>query len=396
MPPLDAGQLEACLEDFPTHARTLPAAAYTHPGVLEWELTNFYEGSWFCAGRAGRLKEPGDRTAIVAGTESVLLVKGEDSSIRAFSNVCRHRGHELIGCGEWGGGKVVRCPYHRWTYALNGDFMGGPGLASQEGFDKRDPANSLVRLRAVEWGGFVFVNVSGEAPEFDDHIGTLEDLTAGYRLDRLFEGAGHSYEIAANWKIVVENYHECYHCSEIHPELCTVSSPGSGYDYEPSGLVIGGTMELLEHADTMSLDGKSKGTPFPGLSEQQLREVHYLQVFPNLLLSIHPDYVMTHTLQPVAANRTRIECTWLFAPEAKERPDFTPSYAAEFWDVVNRQDWAACEAVQRGASGRGYRQSPFSDQELVVHQSMSLVARGYLAGRAPSPTTERKDDLAVG
>ena len=394
--PLDPRLLESCLGEFPTLARTLPGAAYTDAGVLAWELEHFHEGSWFCVGRGARLADPGDRTALMVGTQGVLLVKGDDGAIRAFSNVCRHRGHELVACGETASGKVIRCPYHRWTYSPVGGFMGGPGLASQEGFDKRDPAHSLVELRSIEWEGFVFVNVGGDAPPFDVHLGALPDLVADYEMDRLFEGARHSYDIAANWKIVAENYHECYHCSEIHPELCTVSSPGSGHDYDPSGLVIGGTMELLDHAETMSLDGKSDGVPFLRLSGGRLREVHYVQVFPNLLLSIHPDYVMTHTLQPLASDLTRIECSWLFPPEAKQRRDFSPAYAADFWDVVNRQDWAACESVQRGASARGYRQAPFSDQEFVVHQSMALVARGYLEGGAPSPFATAAKNIAVG
>jgi Rieske 2Fe-2S family protein len=139
-------------------------------------------------------------------------------------------------------------------------------------------------------------------------------------------------------------------------------------------------MELLPHAETMSLDGKSLGVPFRKLSGAALREVYYLEVFPNLLLSIHPDYVMTHRLEPLAPGRTHVECAWFFPPEASERPGFDPSYAADFWDLTNRQDWAACEAVQRGVAGRGFRQSPFSDLEKVVHQSMALVARGYLEG----------------
>ena len=195
-----------------------------------------------------------------------------------------------------------------------------------------------------------------------------------------FVGEKHEYELAANWKVIAENYHECYHCSEIHPELCKVSTPGSGEDWEPDGVVIGGSMELLPHAETMSLDGKSLGVPFPKLSQKQLREVYYLEFFPNLLISLHPDYVMVHRLEPLAPARTHVECIWLFPLEAKGRPDFNPSYAADFWDITNREDWAACESVQRGVAGRGYRQSLLSDWEKIVHQEMAMVARGYLNG----------------
>jgi Rieske 2Fe-2S family protein len=265
-------------------------------------------------------------------------------------------------------------------YDLDGTFRGGPGLAGQSGFEHDDPGHSLMTAPVEEWHGWVFVNVSGDAAPLPDHVGDVDALLAHRSADTMFLGAAHTYELRANWKVIIENYHECYHCTEIHPELCAISRPGSGHDYEPTGTVVGGTMTLLPHAETMSLDGKSRGAPFPNLAGDELREVYYLELFPNLLLSIHPDYVMTHRLDPIAPGLTRVECAWLFPPEAKDRPDFDPSYAADFWDVTNRQDWAACESVQRGMAGRGFRQAPFSEQERCVHRAMSMIARGYLEG----------------
>jgi glycine betaine catabolism A len=374
--------LEPCLRPFPNEARTLPAQAYLSEDVFAWERRHFFERSWFCLGRASDLADPGDQRAVAAGYEGILLVRGADGVLRGFFNTCRHRGHELLPCGGAPiSDRVVRCPYHRWMYELDGRFKGGPGLATQEGFDRDDPEHDLAAARVEEWRGWVFVNASGDAPGLYVHVGTLDRLIGDYEPERLSLGEAHTYDLAANWKVIVENYHECYHCTEIHPELCTVSSPGSGADYQPSGAVIGGSMELLPHAETMSLDGKSLGVPFRRLEGAALREIYYLEVFPNLLLSIHPDYVMTHRLEPLGPKRTRVECAWLFPPEARDRPGFDPSYAADFWDLTNRQDWAACEAVQRGVAGRGYRQAPFSDLERIVHQSMSMVARGYLEGR---------------
>ena len=213
-----------------------------------------------------------------------------------------------------------------------------------------------------------------------EHLGTLDELADPYEMGELFVGRSHSYNLDANWKVIIENYHECYHCSEIHPELCQVSLPGSGQDWEPDGVVIGGSMELLPDAQTMSLDGKSLGVPFPRLEGSQLREVYYLELFPNILLSLHPDYVMVHRLEPLSPTLTRVECMWLFPSAAHEKPGFHPAYAVDFWDITNRQDWAACESVQRGIAGHGYRQSLFSEMEKIVHESMAMVARGYLEG----------------
>jgi Rieske 2Fe-2S family protein len=377
---------------WPTSALTLPQAAYIDPDVFAWEQAHFLEPAWFCVGRSADLAAPGDQRAVRIGDkEGVLLVRAENGELRGFYNTCRHRGHELLACGgRPQNANVVRCPYHRWVYDLDGSFKGGPGMAAQEGFDRNDPEHSLRPARIEEWAGFVFVNASGDAAPLAKHLGALAELADPYSLAETFIGASHSYEIAANWKIIVENYHECYHCSEIHPELCNVSTPGSGEDWEPDGVVIGGSMDLLPHAETMSLDGRSLGVPFAKLSGKQLREVYYLEVFPNVLLSLHPDYVMVHRLEPLAPDRTHVECMWLFPPEAKQHPEFNPSYAADFWDITNRQDWAACEAVQRGVAGRGYRQSLFSEMERIVHESMAMVARGYLSGGVqPIETGER-------
>jgi phenylpropionate dioxygenase-like ring-hydroxylating dioxygenase large terminal subunit len=177
---------------------------------------------------------------------------------------------------------------------------------------------------------------------------------------------------------LTENYHECYHCTAIHPELCRVSPPRSGENYAAPGTWVGGWMDLREGAQTMSLDGRSGGVPLRGLDATGLRTVIYVNIFPNVLLSLHPDYVMTHRLTPLAATRTRIECTWAFAPESVDRPGFDPGYAVDFWDITNQQDWRACESVQRGLASEHARPGPLSAEEDAVYQFVTMVARGYL------------------
>jgi Rieske 2Fe-2S family protein len=193
--------------------------------------------------------------------------------------------------------------------------------------------------------------------------------------------ATHTYDAAANWKVLTENYHECYHCPTIHPELCRVSPPRSGENYAASGSWIGGWMSLRDDAETMSLDGRSGGVPLRGLSGPALRTVIYVAIFPNVLLSLHPDYVMTHILRPVAADRTVIECSWAFAPEAIERPDFDLAYAVDFWDRTNRQDWAACESVQRGLASPFASAGPLAPDEDAVYSFVTTMARVYLGER---------------
>jgi Rieske 2Fe-2S family protein len=312
-----------------------------------------------------------------------LLVRGESGELRGFFNVCRHRGHELLACGEATNRQVIKCPYHAWAYELNGTLKGAPRFKH---LSSSDPVREgLVPARVVEWHGWTFVNASGSAPPFEEHVGNLDELVRPYGPDRLVACAAHEYEVAANWKIVVENYHECYHCTSIHPELCRVTPTTSGESFDPTGLWVGGSMDLEAHAETMSLSGASGGVPIPSLAERQLRQVYYYGLFPNLLISPHPDYVMTHRIEPLAPGRTRIECQWLFPAEAAEREGFDPGYAVEFWDLTNRQDWSACESVQRGVSSRGYRQGPLAIDEDNVHQFLTMVAGGYLAGAPVRP-----------
>ena len=208
-------------------------------------------------------------------------------------------------------------------------------------------------------------------------LGTLEEFIAPYELERLVVAGQHDYEVAANWKILTENYHECYHCPVIHPELCKVSPPKSGENYAAPGAWVGGWMDLRDGMATMSLDGRSGGVSLRNLDARGLRTVVYVNVFPNVLVSLHPDYVMTHRLTPLAADRTRVECTWAFAPESVAAPRFDPGYAVEFWDITNQQDWRACESVQRGLSSPHAVPGPLSAEEDAVYQFVTMIARGY-------------------
>jgi glycine betaine catabolism A len=376
--PVDSAALARALAPF-GRSTMLPPAAYTDPAVFDWERRHFFGRGWTCAARSDQLPDPGDQRAEDTGDGGVLLVRGDDGTVRAFANYCRHRGHELLPCGSaTAGKKAIVCPYHAWTYGLDGELRGAPGYRGEPGFD---PAQwGLSELPAAEWHGLIFVDGSGgDAGELP--LAELDAIVAPYEPERLVTAATHVYDSTANWKILTENYQECYHCPSIHPELCRVTPPGSGENYDASGAWIGGWMDLRPAADSMSLDGHSDAVPLRGLSGAQLRQVIYLSVFPNVLLSLHPDYVMTHVIRPVGPARTRIDCSWAFAPEAVARPGFDPAYAVDFWDLTNRQDWAACESVQRGLSSPHAAPGPLAPGEDAVYSFVTTVARGYLGER---------------
>jgi glycine betaine catabolism A len=379
-PPFDPVDLEPALRPF-GQSRMLPRDAYTSPRVFAFEQERFFAGSWTCVGREGDLEATGAQRAVRVGGAGVLLVRGSDGRARAFANTCRHRGHELLGVGEQTTRRTVLCPYHAWTYDLDGSLRVAPGFREHREF--RPGEHGLVELPLESWHGFLFVNGSGDAPPFAEHVGALDELVAPYQPARLVPLASHAYDLACNWKVVLENYHECYHCPLIHPELCQVSPPASGDNFELDGAWVGGTMDLKDHAATMSLDGHSDGVPIPGLDAERLRTVAYLGLFPNLLLSLHPDYLMTHLVEPLGPDLSHVVCTWYFPPEATGRPGFDPAYAVEFWDRTNRQDWAACESVQRGMASPHFQPGPLAPAEDAVYHVVTMIARAYL-GERPS------------
>lgn len=381
--PLPPDGVAAALAPF-GRSRMLPREAYVDPAVFAWEQRYIFSG-WTCVGQAEDLAAVGAQKAVGSGANGTLLVRGEDGTVRAFANTCRHRGHELLACGAAARGRSIVCPYHAWSYRLDGTLRNAPGFAEVDGFDAA--GFGLSELRLVNWHGWLFVDAGGADGDFSAHVSGWEDVVAPYRPEDLTVVARHSYELATNWKVIAENYQECYHCQSIHPELSRISPPTSGENLDTDGAWMGGWMSIVDGAETMSLTGASGGVTIAGLSERERRTVMYVVAYPNLLISLHPDYVMTHLMTPLAADRTHVECAWAFPKDVAAQPDFDPSYAVDFWDLTNRQDWAACESVQRGLSSPHARPGPLAPDEDGVYQFVTRVARAYAdsVDRAPGP-----------
>ena len=381
----DLATLRAELEDRSRPAM-LPALAYTSPAVLAWEQRFVFAGTWACLGRLEELLPQGTTQRAVPVGDVAALLTWDGSGVRLFANTCRHRGHELLAEDASSGHRAIVCPYHAWSYDLTGRVVAAPGFHDGDGFDPR--SHGLVELPVTEWCGWVFGHGAlpaghPDVPAFERHLGALEGIVAAYRPAELTLGERHDYEVSANWKVVAENYHECYHCPVIHPELCRVSPPTSGDNYHLPGAWVGGSMQLGEGAATMSLTGESGGRPIAGVSP---RTVEYVHLLPNLLISAHPDYVMTHRLVPLAPDRTLVECAWYFPPDDHGNPP-DPSYAVDFWDLTNRQDWAACESVQRGLASPHFRPGPLAPGEDAVARFDGMIAGAYL-GRGITATAD--------
>jgi phenylpropionate dioxygenase-like ring-hydroxylating dioxygenase large terminal subunit len=369
-------------------ATQLPREAFTEPAVLGWELEHLFRGGWLCAGHAGQLSESGAFLTVELDGESVIVVADDDGLPRAFVNACRHRGARILDAPE---GRVprLRCPYHAWTYGFDGQLRKAPFTEGLEDFDVACMGLLPVRLAVVE--GLLLLDLSGEAPSPHQHVGALAPHLARYRVGELRRGGRQVYDVEANWKVIIENYSECLHCPGVHPELNRLSHYLSGETLTGPGLWCGGSMTLAEGAETMAHAGGAAGgrPPIAGLEEADLRAVLYFALFPNALVSLHPDYVMLHTLWPRGTGRTEVVCEWFFEPRALAAPDFDPSDAVGFWDQVNREDWHVCRLAQLGMANRRYVPGRYTEQEGDVHDFDRMVADRYLEALDPAAAGTR-------
>jgi glycine betaine catabolism A len=360
---------------------TLPTRWYRSEEVFRAEKERIFWREWMCVGREEELSEAGAYRVIDVLGESILLVRNREGLLRGFYNVCRHRGARLCRAGDSGtqagrpvsitgvtGGRGIVCPYHHWTYDLDGRLVAAPHVRGLTASDKE--ALSLYPVGVDTWGGFMFVNLTpAGAPSLGAQVATVAKRTQNYPLKDLRIGHTIQYQVAANWKAICENYNECYHCGPVHPELCAVvpafrESGGADLDW----------MRGIPHrtgAYTFTASGTTSRRPFPGLSaDEQERHKGELS-YPNLAMSLACDHVAAFILHPRSAERTDITCHFLFEQHELAQPGFNPADAVDFWDVVNRQDWSICESVQQGMSARvhqfGYY-APMEDWALDIRR----------------------------
>jgi glycine betaine catabolism A len=367
----------------------LPSSWYRRDDIFALEREHIFFKEWMCVARDEEFPEAGAHRVVDVLGQSILIVRNSQGLLRGFYNVCRHRGARLcapagakvasddlpVRGGVMAGGTIL-CPYHAWTYDLDGHLLRAPFMTAEQGFRTGD-----IRLHGVgvaSWGGFVFVHLTPEQEKpFDVYIEGVREHFTRYPLAKLRIARTIRYEVGANWKILCENYNECYHCGPVHPELCRVvpafrENGGASLDWE-----LG--IPHRPGADTFTATGLSTRRSFPGLnSDEQLRHKGDL-VYPNLFLSVAREHVAAFVLQPVGPASTLITCHFLFEPYEMSKPDFDPSDVVDFWHLVNRQDWNICEIVQSGIGARVHEAGMLSPME-----DWSLDIRKYVSDRIAS------------
>ncbi len=352
-------------------ARTPPGTVYVDEGVFRQELEKLFFRHWLNVGHLSQIPNVGDFFTREVGPESLLFVRGSDGMARGFYNVCRHRGTRIVTDARGEKLRSIVCPYHAWTYSTEGKLVGAPHTDALEDFDKED--FGLYPVRTDTWGGFLWANLDPRAEPLRDAIAPLIARTARWDVDRLRLGAKHDYEVNANWKILAENYSECYHCAPIHPGLNRVTPYFTGdndaWMSRGKGVstVNGGFQTFAGDFTSMTVTGYTKRPPLKGMTADDRKRIYYWVVFPNMFFSMHPDYLMVHRDWPQSPSRSRIECEWYFDPETMAAPDFDPSDAVDMWDEINRQDWAVCERTQLGVGSRAWSRGRYSEQEPLVH-----------------------------
>jgi Rieske 2Fe-2S family protein len=371
---------------------TLPRRFYADPAFYRAELERFYFNRWICAGRGDAIPRSGDYFTRSIGDESIIVTRAGSGEVHALFNVCRHRGTRL--CDDAGGHLAdrIQCPYHNWTYDLAGRLLAAPHMPP--GFCKED--YPLHRAGCEVWDGNIFVHLGAASsrltpadppapatnrptppapPALRDQLADLPERFAAWQMGDLRMARRIVYDVKANWKLIVLNYNECLHCPNLHPALNKLHHYLDVENVAPTACYCGGAMGFRDGVETMSSDGRRRRACLPGLSQAQQQQVAYYAVYPNLLLSLHPDYVMTHTLWPRAHDRTEIVCEWHFHPTELARSDFNPDDAIEFWDQTNREDWWISEQSQLGINSRVYQPGPYSEREELLWSFDEIVRR---------------------
>jgi glycine betaine catabolism A len=366
--PFSVTELESVLS--PIDPCGLPRAAYTDEAVLAFERERIFGRAWSCVGREQELAGPGEFLRARVGGEELLVVRGVDLELRAFHNVCRHRGLLLVE-PERGRSLELTCGYHGWSYEPSGALRVAPYMPPSF---RRD-CHGLAQVRLGVLHGFVFVCLDPDAPPLAEALNGAPEWLTRPELAHLRLGRSLSLEIAANWKLLVENFQESHHFARVHPALEQQTPSASATSWTGGSGWLGGLMDISAGLRTVATPGGAE-RPFI-VPEPERRRVADALAFPALLTSLQPDYLLTYRMEPLAAARTRVTANIYFHTAA-----FAPQLEAEdvfgFWDQVNAEDRQICERQQLGIASRSFERAAYSLLEEGTHAFDQWVARRYL------------------
>lgn len=369
---------------------SLPGHYYFDAQHHEREMAALWYRQWLYVCRADAIGEPGQFQTYRIGTQSILIVRDQDGSLRAFHNTCRHRGSIL--CDAVSGrfkSKLITCPYHQWAYAFDGRLVSTTSHEEPAGFDKAD--YPLFSAGVMEWRGSVFVCPAGtdQAPHFEDAFLRDADRLNNWPLEDLKTGHVWTKRMACNWKAFWENFNECLHCPNIHPELCElvpiygrrISQVKDAANWVEFADVDDPKYQggLRDGAETWSGSGQAVGAVFPELTEAERSAGQtYIVSLPSTFVAAHVDYVRIVSLRPLGPEETELKSEWLFPEATLKDPDFNMADVTDFATLVMEQDATACEMNQRGIHAAPFEAGVLMPEEYYLYQFHEWV-RGGLA-----------------
>jgi choline monooxygenase len=386
-------------------AQTLIPDAYTSDEFFALERERVFGSTWVAVGCSAALREAGDVLVTDVAGRSIFVVRKQDGALRAFYNVCRHRGTQLLVPDECRVQRFIRCPYHSWAYDHDGRCVGTPLFTGsdipadqQAAFDMRDVAAfdradyGLLPVAVEAWGPLVFVNLDPDPAPLSEHLGDLPARTAGYRLDEWELARTAQYEIAANYKLVAENFMEYYHLPWVHPGLVKVSPIEAHHRWQGTGMYVGFCTSPIA-PDTEEGGWQSGLAPISGLDGADAASARFIWLFPNVALNILPNHLFVIHARPVGPGRTH-ETTYLLThPESTGAADAGRAVdeLVGFWDGVNREDIGIVERVQAGLAS-----TPFPGGRLCyrfeesLHRFQNMVVDRMVGKRRVPPGDESK------
>jgi len=367
-----------------THAEaTLPAAWYYDRDHHARELQQIWERSWIYVCRAEDLADPLTYRTIEIGTQNIVVLRDQDGSLKAFHNACRHRGSMLCQGREGRLSRLIVCPYHQWSYAPDdGRLVKTSSFADPEGFEKSD--YGLFRVAVADWRGCIFIHLNPEAV-FDPQIvfNRPPDNLANFPLEEMRIGHRWASEIACNWKTFWENFNECLHCPNIHPELVDLvpmfqrriinpmDVPGWEDLPEDGARTRGG---MKDGAETWSSDASAQGRLIPELTEVDHARGHtYATALPSIFVAGYPDHIRIVRLRPLGPERTEISAEWLFPEATLEDPDYDRAKVVDFGILIMDQDAKACELNQQGLHARPFDKGVLMPEEYLLKRFQDWV-----------------------
>lgn len=350
-------------------AKSLPRRAYVDPGIASIESRAFFGSAWLCAAHESELAAPGSFVAVESFGERTVVVRGADLELHAWADRCVHRGTPLTeGSSGRLGQLELACPYHGLRYDLTGRVLGPPKQLSHCG------GKTLGKAQVSVWNGFVFLCRDPSARSFEPFVGAVPPWFERAAMHALRLERRTVHEVKANWKLLVANFQESHHFPSVHPKLEIRTPWRQSASHDFGGLWLGGSMDLAEGTETVSMSGKRNGRPFVA-GPQDHRTVRDALLFPTWLTSLQPDYFLSYRLEPMSMESTRVVADVFVHIES--RSDMTQDVLA-FWDVTNAEDRAICERQHRGIASPGFRPGAYSSSEDGVFAFERRVAEWLL------------------